>query len=174
METGNYDHSVARLSEKQGVWKPAQPRAPHAPEHDRKLLRGRGNAFNCAFDLGQKPMRQVQCLCLVPLLRVNQLRSSGRREDDLAHLPATLFEFCLKAFPVGTLHATVLKCRQAPLQFLLLRGCDRDLVLVKAIPELRDQRETFVGRQAGDFVGSEFHCSNVAQSLITVNVWRAL
>ena len=103
METGDYDHSVARLNKKQGVWKPAEPCAPHAPKHDGKLLRGRRNALDCTFHLGPKPMRQVHCLGLVPLLRFNQLRPSGGREDDRVHLRATLLEFCLEAFPAGTL-----------------------------------------------------------------------
>ena len=63
-----------------------------------------------------------------------------------------MFEFNLERFPRNALAAVMLERGQAVFQFALLGGCQWYLVLVQAVPKLRNQRKPFIRGEAGDLV----------------------
>src|SRR5271157_668181 len=78
-------------------------------------------------------------------------------------LRATLFEFCLKGFPSDALGAVVIERCEATLKLGLLGRCQSHLVVIQAVPKLRDQCKTFLRGQEGDFVMSELHWFRLAE-----------
>ena len=82
--------------------------------------------------------------------------------SEPATLRATLFEFCLKSFPSDALGAVVIERCEATLKLGLLGRRQLHLVVIQAVPKLRDQCKPFIRGQASDFVMSELHWFRLA------------
>jgi hypothetical protein len=62
------------------------------------------------------------------------------------------------------LGAVLIERCQAALKLGLLDGRQLHLVVVQAVPKLRDERKPFIRREAGDFVTRELHRSSLPEA----------
>jgi hypothetical protein len=80
-----------------------------------------------------------------------------------------MFELCFKGLPSDALSAVVIERGQATIKLGLLGRCQLHLVVIQAVPKLRDQSKPFIRGEAGDFVMSELHWFRLADPTTSVD-----
>jgi hypothetical protein len=68
------------------------------------------------------------------------------------------------------LGAVLIERCQAALKLSLLDGRQLHLVVLQAVPKLRDERKPFIRREAGDFVTGELHRSSLHEAKVVTMV----
>ena len=101
---------------------------------------------------------QPSGFAFIPILRLDQLRPRGLSEDNRKHLRATLLKFGFQGRPRYASAPIFVERSQAASKLRFLRTGQWKLLMFQTVPKLRDQRQTFRGRQTNDLISSEqFH-----------------
>jgi hypothetical protein len=164
MKTRNDQEVVALDTKEQHIGKLVDPSPSQGLEHKRKLQRFGYNPLNRAINLGAKATTQPGGFAFIPILRMNEFRPRVRREPKAPHLRASLFEFGLEIFPSDAAIAVLVERCQPTVKFRLLSVGQRYVIVFKTVPQLRDQRQAFIRRQAIDLFRAEFHRIKLCQS----------
>ena len=99
MEAGDQEQGVFFDYKKQRIGKAAQMRAADVLVRDGELPGILADALDQSVNRLAETPPQAGRFAFVPVLRLNQLRAGGRRENDRLHLRTTLFEFSFEGGP---------------------------------------------------------------------------
>ena len=82
VKAGDYYHRVRLDANEQCIGESAHNRASHVARHNRECEHAFLNTMHRDFELAREPRAEAGGLLFVPILRGNDFRLGGRREED--------------------------------------------------------------------------------------------
>lgn len=162
VKAGDDGHaSVGGEVEEKGIGEVAEDGSADVPVDHGELFRGQADPLDADLKRGQEAAAEPRSLVFVPVLCVEDLDAGEWSEDDCVHVGesgAALFKLCFEGCPGDSLSAILIERGEAGVECCLLGGGQGKMILVKAVPELRDEGEALGGRQSREFFRAQpFH-----------------
>lgn len=156
METGDDGERFISLDdEHERVGKAMEQGAADDLVDDGKLPGIGAHALDHGFNLRPETPAQTGNLVLVPALRVDQLGAGAWGEDRPDPLRATLLKLGFQSRPGYTLAPVLVERCNAEVKLRPLCGCQGKVVVLQAIPKLRNQRKALWRGQTHKLVVGE-------------------